>query len=271
MDSLQELIFRARFVMAKAPSRLKIFDAVNGRRSTDDIAKLLQRHVNNVRRDLTLLADSGLIQPVFEKGEQIKKNGYPVYEKVPLARTIPVRFFSTPTKLVGNANVNAHWVSAGVSKRGNSVRVPKSLAFPTENEILEIAKAGEDQIYEFKAQGTEMQKLSREIAAMLNTHQGGLIFYGIDDAGTIEGSDISLQKFDQSLQNSVRNAISPSATIKLKKIPVLGSDLLVILVPPWNKKNVYQYNEKVYIRKGTNVFAAKPDELRQLHSGKYIT
>lgn len=271
MESLQELIFRARFAMAKAPGRLKIFDSVNGKRNTDEIAKLVKRHVNSVRRDLTLLADTGLIQPVFEKGEQIKKNGYPVYEKVPLARTIPVKYFSTPTKLVGHAHVDAHWVSASAPKKGSNARVPKPLSFPTEHEILEIAKAGEDQIYEFKAQGTEMQKLSREIAAMLNTHQGGLIFYGIDDAGTIEGSDISLQKFDQSLQNSVRNAISPSATIKLKMIQVLGSDLLVILVPPWNTKNIYQYNEKVYIRKGTNVFAAKPDELRQLHSGKYIT
>lgn len=269
MDNLQELIFRGRFIMADAPERLKIFESVNGRRGTDDISKIVKRHVNNTRRDLTLLTDAGLIQLVFEKGEQVKKNGYPVYEKVPLARTIPLRYFSTPTKLVGN--VENDRLSLGTSKKSVNARVPKPLAFPTEHEILQIAKAGEDQFYEFKGQGTEMQKLSREIAAMLNTHQGGIIFYGVDDAGTIEGSDAALQKFDQSLQNSVRNAISPSATIKLKTIQVLGSNVIAVLVPPWNKKNVYQYNEKVLIRKGTNVFAAKPDELRQLHAGKHIT
>lgn len=255
--------------MADAPSRLTVFDKVNGRLSTEDIAKLTKRHVNSVRRDLTLLADAGLIEPVLEKGNPIKKNGYPVYDKVPLARTIPLRYFSTPASL--KRAVEEDLALLSTSKKSANSRIPKPLVFPTENETLQIAKAGEDQLYEFKGQGTEMQKITREIAAMLNTHQGGIIFYGIDDSGTIEGSDLSLQKFDQSLQNSVRNAISPSATVKPRMLKVLGSSVIAVLVPPWNKKNVYQHNEKVLIRKGTNVFAAKPDELRQLHTGKYIT
>jgi hypothetical protein len=269
MDSLQELIFRGRFVMANAPERLKVFECVNGRRNTDEIARILKRHVNSVRRDLTILADAGLIQPVIEKGEEIKKNNFPVFEKIPLARAIPLRYFSTPTKLPGTVETGI--MATGISRKNVVNRVPKSLIFPTEQEILQIAKNGEDQIYEFKRQGTDVQKLTKEVAAMLNTHQGGIIFYGIEDDGTIEGSDVELQKLDQPLQNSIRNAISPSATIKLKAIEVLGNKVIVIIVPPWNKKNIYQFNEKVYIRKGTNVFAAKPDELRDLHSGKYVT
>lgn len=269
MESLQELIFRARFVMANAPGRLEVFDSVNGKRTTIDIAKLVKRHVNNVRRDLTLLADAGLIQPVLEKGASVKRNRFPVYEKVPLARTIPLRYFSTPAKLASNVEISRS--SLNTSRKNSNVRAPKPLAFPTEDEILQLAKSGEDQLHEFKGQGTEMQKITREIAAMLNTYHGGIILYGVDDSGTIEGSDFPLQKFDQSLQNSVRNAISPSATIKLKSIQVLGHNIIAILVPPWNKKNVYQYNEKVLIRRGTNAFAAKPDELRELHSGKYVT
>lgn len=268
MDSLQELIFRARFVMADAPERLKIFELVNGRRNTAEIAKLVNRHINNTRRDLTRLSDVGLIQPITDAGVQIKKDGLPVYEKVSLAKTIPLRYFSIPAKLPGKpSQISAP--SGKLSRLSN--RIPKPFSFPTEEEALQIAKSGEDQFYEFKGQGTDTQKITREIAAMLNTLQGGIIFYGIDDAGTIEGSDVSLQKFDQSLQNSVRNAISPSATIKLKTIQVLGSYIIAILVPPWNKKNVYQHNEKVLIRRGTNVFSAKPDELRNLHSGKHIT
>jgi hypothetical protein len=40
----------------------------------------------------------------------------------------------------------------------------------------------------------------------------------------------------------------------------MGNEVLVIIVPPWNRRDVYQFDEKVLIRKGTNVFAAKPEE-----------
>jgi hypothetical protein len=32
----------------------------------------------------------------------------------------------------------------------------------------------------------------------------------------------------------------------------------------------YQFDEKVFLRKGTNVFAAKPEELLKLHRGEYV-
>ncbi len=268
VESLQELIVRGRFLMADAPERLKVFESVNGRRNTEEIAKILKRHISNTRRDLTRLLDVGLIRPKIEKDVPVRKNGYPVYEKVPLARTVPLRYFSTPTKLA--TTVESSQAANKTMPTGIKARKPAPLAFPTEQDILDIAKTGEDQIYEFKGQGTEVRKITREIAAMLNTSQGGMIFYGIDDSGTIEGSDISLQKLDQPLQNSVRNSISPSASVKMRNTEVMGTSVIVIIVPPWNKKDVYQYDERVLIRRGTNVFAAKPDELRSLHSGRYV-
>ncbi len=198
----------------------------------------------------------------------VRKNDYPVFEKVPLARTVPLRYFSTPSKFV--ARVHSSQAVSKTAPTGIRGRKPAPLAFPAEQDILDIANAGEDQIYEFKGQGTEVRKITREIAAMLNTSQGGMIFYGIDDSGTIVGSDVSLQKLDQPLQNSVRNSISPSASVRMRTIQVVGANVIVIIVPPWNRKDVYQHDEKVFIRRGTNVFAAKPDELRSLHSGKYV-
>ncbi len=266
VDSLQELITRGRFLMADAPERLKVFETVNGRRSTEDIAKILKRYTRNIHRDLTRLLDAGLIQPKIEKGAPVRNNDYPVYEKVPLARTVPLRYFSTSTKLAPKVQ------SSTLSGKTPGSKRPKfaPLEFPTEQDILDIARAGEDQIYEFKGRGTEARKISREIAAMLNTSQGGMVLYGIDDNGTIEGSDVSRQAFDQPLQNSIRNSISPSATVKIKAVQVMGSNVIVIIVPPWNGKNVYQFDEKVLIRKGTSVFAAKPDELKNLHDGKHV-
>lgn len=266
MESLQELIFRARFIMADAPERLKIFDLVNGRRNTEEIAKFLKRHVNNVRRDLTLLSDAGLIQALLEDGKPVKKDGFPVYDKVPLARTIPSRYFIAPSRLPVKADIEA---VTNVKKSRKPSRIPLPLTIPNEEEVLQIAKNGEDQIYEFKRQGTDIPKITKEIAAMLNTNQGGIIFYGIEDDGSIEGSDLTAQQLDQPIQNSIRSTISPSVNVKIKSVQVMGSTVIIILVPPWNRRDVYVHvqNEKVYIRKGTNVFAAKQDELKKLHSG----
>lgn len=260
VTTLQELITRGRFIMSDAPSRLKVFQAVDGRRNVKDIASLIGRHENNVRRDLTLLADAGLIQTVGEPSR------LPVYEKVPLARTIPLRYFEPIGKRPEQAAVPGQ---DGAAPRRKSRR-SNGLAVPTEAEILEISKSGEDQLHEFKAPGTEASKLTKEIAAMLNTSRGGMILYGIEDDGTIAGTDVSRQKLDQPLQNSVKNGIIPAATISLHAVRVLGTEVLVILVPPWNRRDVYQFQEKFYIRKGTNAFVLKPEEVKAMHRGQHI-
>lgn len=257
MTTLQELITRGRHVLANAPSRLRVFDAVDGRRSVTDIAVLIERHPNNVRTDLALLRDVGLIQAAGLRN--------PVYSKVPLVKSIARKYFEPTSKRPTNVALPE---AAPHSRR--PVREPRGLAVPTAGEILEIARRGEDQFYEFKAAGAEVQKLTREIAAMLHSSLGGIVLYGVDDDGTIVGSDMSRQKMDQPLQNSIKNGISPAASIKLSSVTVVGNDILVIVVPPWNRRDVYQFGERILIRKGTNVFAAKPEEIRSLHDGKVL-
>lgn len=80
------------------------------------------------------------------------------------------------------------------------------------------------------------------------------------------------QEFDQRIQNSIRNTISPQPNIKVEDCNVLGTLVILIISPPWDKKTVYQYtrNEKYYIRKGTNVFTLKPEEMKKLHNRNYI-
>lgn len=133
-----------------------------------------------------------------------------------------------------------------------------------------MCRSGEDQTVEFKAAGTEVRKITKEIAAMLHTRLGGIILYGVDDDGTIHGSDMTRQRLDQPLQNSIKNSIAPAAVVGLKSVSVLGAEVVVVIVPPWNRRDVYQFDEKVYLRKGTNVFAAKPEELRKLHRGEHV-
>jgi hypothetical protein len=262
---LQELIVRGRFILGATSERLKLFQLVDGKQDTAQLARRTRRHVNSVRRDLNMIRDAGLIQPRLDKSRaEVKRSGFPVYEKVPLARTIPAHYF-TGVKVLRRP-------SKGESSRGSHTALGRRnpLPLPTEQEILDICKNGEDQLYEFKAAGTEVRKLTREICAMLNTKSGGILLYGVDDDGTIAGTDIPRQRMDQPLQNSIKNSISPAATITLKAVSVIGTQVLVIIVPPWNRRDVYQFDEKVLVRKGTNVFAARPEELRKLHQHTYV-
>lgn len=261
---LQELISRGRFIFAGAEQRLKIYKLVDGRKTAKDIARLTKRNVKNVHGDLRKLADIGLIEEKKKEGQTAKKDGFTLYEKTPLARTVPISYFSGPTKLR-----KAKAGSPSIKGRASAKRI-KPLGIPTETEVLDICKQGEDQTVEFKAAGTDVRKITKEVAAMLNTRQGGMILYGVDDDGTIQGTDVKRQKFDQPLQNSVKNSIAPAATVALKSVSALGTEILVVIVPPWNRRDVYQFDEKVLIRKGTNVFGARPEELKKLHKGESV-
>jgi hypothetical protein len=257
---LQELIARGRFIFAAAPDRLTLFQLIDGRQNTSQLARRTRRQVNNVRRDLNKMRDAGLIlAKVDRNGSEVQSSGFPVYEKVPLSRTIPAYYFrGAPIAKRGTVDRGRAASSRPTDRR-------KPLSVPTEQEILDICKDGEDQSYEFKAAGTDARKLAREVCAMLNTRSGGIVFYGVDDNGTIAGTDVPRQKLDQPLQNSIKNSISPAATVVLKSVRVMGTEILIIVVPPWNRRDVYQFDERVLIRKGTNVFAARPEELKKLH------
>jgi predicted HTH transcriptional regulator len=262
---LQELIARGRFLFSNAPERLGVFNLVNGRRTAADVARSLKRLVNNVHRDLKLLSDAGLIQArTGRDGHPTKVKGFTLYEKTPLARTVPATYFPGPTKSLREKP------RPKKPKPKSHGRQLQSLPIPTETEILDICQKGEDQIYEFKAAGADVRKITKEIAAMLNTRQGGMVFYGVDDTGKIHGTDVTRQKFDQPLQNSVKNSISPAAIITLSSVSVMGTEVLVVVVPPWNRSDVYQFDERILIRKGTNAFAAKTEEMRKLFLGEPI-
>jgi hypothetical protein len=259
---IQELVSRARILFSEAPKRLEVFKQVNGKSSGKEIARKTGKPYVPTLNDLQKMRDLELIQPRMDKdGKPLRKDDSIVYEKVPLIRHIPISYFSDPTQ------ISKEKVKAKKLMEKSKVVPFSNLHMPDENEVLDVCRSGEDQIHEFKAAGTEVQKLTREIAAFANTRQGGLIFYGVEDDGTIAGTDKRRQELDQPLQNSVRNAISPALTIDLQEKDVLGYKLILIRIPPWNKKDVYQFDGRVYLRHGTNVFFAKPEESKKLHEG----
>lgn len=262
---LQEIISRGRFIFSGAPRRFEVFKLIDGRRTAKDIARKIGRSQNAVLNDIKKLRDLDL---VFEKRDRddnpIKKDGSVVFEKSSLAKHIPNSYFSgvADTRVLAKAKIS---VSRDRTSSSTKIHVPD------EQEILDICREEENQLYEFKGPGIKMEKLAKEIAALLHTRNGGIILYGVDDDGSIIGSDLSYQEFDQRLQNSVRNCITPPPNVQIVKRTVLGSEILLIIIQPWDRSTLYQHRDRrFYIRKGTNVFALKPEEMKNISRGKYI-
>lgn len=262
--NLQELVARARLIFEGAPKRRQVFDLVNGKKSGKEIARRSGKSLSATLQDLQKLKDLALIMPKLDdNGSRIKKEGSIVYEKSPLLKHLPGSYFNEPEKIAAVKSKKAQ-----LKKSGRST--PKIIAIPSLQQILDICNSGEDQLYEFKCAGTATEKLAREICAFANTRLGGIVFYGVEDDGTIENSDLSRQKLDQSIQNCIKHNVTPTPAIKLIEKDVLGYKIILIVIPPWNKKDVHHFQDVICIRRGTNVFKAKADEARKLHNGEYV-
>jgi predicted HTH transcriptional regulator len=75
------------------------------------------------------------------------------------------------------------------------------------------------------------------------------------------------QKLDQAVQNSVKNTISPAAAVKLHSVKALGHEVVVVAVPPWNRKDVYHYEERVLIERAQTSLLRNPRKARNFIAG----
>jgi len=264
--NLQELITRGRFIFSRYSHSLDVFKLVNGRKNTKEIASASEKTLVLTLQNLKRLKDNGLIQTKISNGKTLEKSGCIVYEKVPILNHVPIGYFGTNNKdhftiLIESEKTN--------KKKNSGVQ---GLSVHSETELLDLCRKGEDQYYEFKAPGVDTEKITKEIAAFLHTKKGGLIFYGINDDGSIVGSDRRRQDLDQSLQNSIRTTISPQPNIEIKEKEILGQTVLIIIIPPWDRKTLYQYTKdsRFYIRKGSNMFSLKPEEISKLGKGEWV-
>lgn len=262
---LQEIISRGRFLFSTAQNRLDVYTLVNGHNSAKEIAKRTKRSVNSILNDLKKVAAAELIIPKVDKqGNLIKVDGSIVYIKNPLAQTIPVSYFKDTSK--GQEKLRKQ-----EKLRRTRTKILEPLQFPTENKIIDVCRSGEDQLYEFKRAGTEAKDISREIQGFALTKSGGFIFYGVEDNGQRTGTDMHKQRFDQRIQNSIHANINPSLNIDIKSQKITGTEILIIRIPPWNRRDQYQFSDgKTYIRKGANVLPAKQDQLTKLYRGEYV-
>lgn len=263
--NIQELVARARLLFEGAPKRRQVFNLVNGKKSAKDISKKTGKSLSATLQDLQKMKDLEIISPkTSDDGSTVKRDNSVVYEQAPLLKHLSFSYFSEPEKI---AKQKPKKNTSGKSGRSTL----SVITAPSIEQILSICGSGEDQLYEFKSSGAAPEKLAKEICAFANTKMGGIIFYGVEDDGAIENSDLSRQKFDQAIQNSIKHNITPTPNIKLIEKDVLGYKIILIIIPPWNRKEVHHFQDAIYIRRGTNVFKAKADEARKLHEGDYVT
>lgn len=170
------------------------------------------------------------------------------------------------------ANTDFYFIIKSI-ERINSASAINNLFVPDNKSLEYIAsKRAENNIYEFKGSLTNMENICREISAFSHCKFGGIIFYGIEDTGTISnGINGDKNDFDNRLRNAIKGLIAPAPNIQIIERNPKNKRIFAIVVAPWDKKSVYKFRgNSILIRRGGNVFAANNEEIKSLESGEFI-
>lgn len=130
-----------------------------------------------------------------------------------------------------------------------------------DRELEKILEQREDKNIEFKeAFPKQSHELAKKMVAFANT-EGGIIFIGIKDDGTISGVDNSV-KTDERLTGIAKECDPP---IKLE-ISKIKKDLGTIVMAKVPHKPLCCYKGRVYIRDNASSRAAKSNEIIEIAS-----
>ena len=154
------------------------------------------------------------------------------------------------------------------------------LTYKDINELFYTGKLNESQTIELKRDFSfdkngriENREFVKDITAMANA-DGGYIFIGIDEkALKVCGisNTIGNQKIEDWICNVLNDLVDKSIEYQLNKIPVnedSTKSVFVLNIAKGKNKPYYLVFDKkslVYIRKGTSVFGAKPDDIANMY------
>jgi len=274
MIEYDEILKRGIYIFSSAPARLEVFRLINGRRSVLDIAVETGRPIESIRNDLRKMHDMGLIQVKRRNdGTIVKKGKSRVYVKNPVAKSIHINRFKDKynTRNMNRENSQSMDTEKHKKKRGKQKKkIPEALKMPSNQEIIIICNKGEGQIWEYKSPSEDMRKTTKDICAFSNTKKGGLIFYGIEDDGNIVNVTMKRQEFEERLRSSTINKVKPAVNISIDNVEVEKKMIYVVVVKPWNREDIYFYEDRIYIRDGPISRPAEPDEVKKLYDGQYV-
>lgn len=132
--------------------------------------------------------------------------------------------------------------------------------------ILKRIHAGEGVSTEFKTDVRATATIGRTVCAFLNT-EGGQIYCGIEDGGTIAGIKGDAAAHAQNLERELKGLISPTSLFSADVTTVGGKSVIVIEVPEGHDRP-YVFKGAVYLRSGASTVTADAAALKALVQGQ---
>ena len=118
----------------------------------------------------------------------------------------------------------------------------------------------ENQYIEFKSEKVKAMTLAEEIIAFANA-EGGEIWLGIEDDGTVSGLSRS---FEEDIMNICHNTCIPSIRPEYENIRVDNKLVARVIVPKGKDKPYYTSRNKYFIRVGSTKRIASREEMLRL-------
>jgi ATP-dependent DNA helicase RecG len=92
--------------------------------------------------------------------------------------------------------------------------------------ITKLTSDGESETLEFKKSTSELKEGVISIAAILNKHQKGTLYFGIKNDGTVTGQEIS-EKTLRDISKSISDSIEPKIYPEISKVHIEGKPCVV--------------------------------------------
>lgn len=138
----------------------------------------------------------------------------------------------------------------------------------TKSELMEIINNGENSGVEFKLDDIQPNELAEEIVALANL-EGGMILFGVDDAGKICG--IKRDRIEEWVMNICRENVVPAIIPYFEKMRFDEGKIVAILKISKGVNKPYQTNRgKFSIRVGSTKRLATKEELARLFQSAQI-
>lgn len=119
----------------------------------------------------------------------------------------------------------------------------------------------ESEMIEFKRSAGEKNEAMEAIAAILNKHCRGTIYFGVDDSGFVKGQQVS-DSTKKDVSRAISESIEPRITPTIEVLEIEQRTIIKVSFSGHNRP--YAVNGRYLIRTGTENRRMSPDELKRL-------
>ena len=119
----------------------------------------------------------------------------------------------------------------------------------------------ESEIVEFKLTTGEKNEAVEAIAAILNKHCRGTVYFGVEDSGFVKGQQVS-DSTKKDISRIISDSIEPRISPTIEVLTIEQRNIIKVSFSGHNRP--YAVNGKYLIRTGTENRRMSPDELKRL-------